>query len=97
MKPLAISAAAREDLRAIAAYTRREWGAAQSERYLGRIRSRMSQLRTREDFGVMRPDLGRNLRSLSCEQHVIFYKLSSEAIEIVRILHQRMDVHRHLD
>lgn len=97
MKKLAIAAAARDDLRNIARYTEREWGADQARRYLHALRSRLALLRERPRLGRPREELALGLRSLLCGRHVIFYKDREERIEVIRILHGSMDVRRHLD
>ena len=35
-------------------------------------------------------------RSLPVENHVVFYRIRDKDIEIVRILHQRMEVNQHV-
>lgn len=97
MKQLAVAAAARDDLRNVARYTERKWGAAQARRYLDALRGRLALLRERPRLGRPREDLAQGLRSLPCGRHVIFYKDTEERIEVIRILHASMDVRRHLD
>jgi plasmid stabilization system protein ParE len=36
-------------------------------------------------------ELARGLRSLLCREHVIFYRVHAERIEIIRVMHQRRD------
>jgi toxin ParE1/3/4 len=96
MKRLVVSDAAHTDLRNIAAYTEREWGVAQKEKYLSAISERFALLLLRPEIGVERADLATGYRSLIVGRHVIFYRAKGEGVFIVRVLHQRMDVKRHL-
>ena len=42
-------------------------------------------------------DVRPGYRRLNVEQHRIYYREVSDRIDIVRMLHARMDVDRHLD
>ncbi|XCF07882.1 type II toxin-antitoxin system RelE/ParE family toxin [Tamlana crocina] len=45
------------------------------------------------DVGKEYDEIDKNLLGLKSEKHIIFYKLISEdKIEVVRILHERMDL-----
>ena len=44
--------------------------------------------------GKVRDEIRRGYRSLPVENHVVFYRVSDKDIEIVRILHQRMEVNQ---
>ncbi len=96
MKRLVVSAAARADLKSIARYSEREWGKARKKQYLSAIRRRVTLLRHRPEIGTTRQDVGTGYRSVLVGRHVIFYRIESEGVVIVRVLHQRMDVLVHL-
>jgi toxin ParE1/3/4 len=97
MKRLVVADAARTDLREIERYTRQEWGADRSEEYLGALRQAFARLRDLPSLGSPRAELGAVYRSLLCGRHAIFYRDLTDHIEIVRVLHTSMDVHRHID
>lgn len=97
MKKLVIAAAARDDLRAIARQTEQEWGTAQQRRYLDAVKRRFVSLREHPALGGSRDELGRGYRSVPIGRHVVFYREIAGGIEIIRVLHASMDVHRHLD
>jgi toxin ParE1/3/4 len=97
MKKLVVAEAARADLRGIETYTKQEWGADRSAQYLGAFRQAFARLRARSSLGPPRADLGAEYRSILCGRHVIFYRDLADHVEIVRVLHTSMDVHRHLD
>jgi toxin ParE1/3/4 len=83
---------ARDDLLEIWLYTAERWDAEQADRYLDRLDAGINRLRENSlagaDFSILRP----GYRRLTVERHRIFYTVSDERIEIVRILHERMDV-----
>ena len=96
MRKLVIADRARADLKEIADYTGREWGAGQSRRYLGAIKDRLARLRDRPGLGTLRDEIGPGYRSARSGRHIVFYRETAESIEIVRVLHERMDMHRQL-
>jgi toxin ParE1/3/4 len=97
MTKLVVSDAARQDLRDIARYTEKNWGSARKDTYLEAIKGRFRLIRERPTAGAPRDEIRPGYRSLSIGRHVIFYRLTEDAVEIVRILHGNMDLHRHLD
>ncbi|MBV8976921.1 MAG: type II toxin-antitoxin system RelE/ParE family toxin [Alphaproteobacteria bacterium] len=87
---------ARADLWSIARYTEREWGATRKKRYMAFLRERLGTLLRHPDLGPVRDDLGSGYRSLLAGSHMIFYRRAGEGIVVIRVLHQRMDIRRHL-
>ncbi len=96
MRNLVVADAARQDLRDIARYTEQNWGSARSRQYLAAIRECFDLIRDRPAIGSPRDEIRIGYRSLRSLRHMIFYRLTDDAIEIVRILHGSMDFHRHL-
>ncbi len=96
MKKLVIADRARADLKEIADYTGREWGASQGRLYLGAIKDRLARLRDHPGLGSLRAEIGPGYRSVRSGRHIVFYRETAERVEIVRVLHERMDLHRHL-
>lgn len=83
---------AQADLNAIAIYTKREWGVDKARRYLKQLRlvaSGLSEFPQRFPRHISR--LGA-FRKAPCGAHLIFYVVEFERIEIVRILHNRVDL-----
>ncbi len=88
---------ARRDLSEIWDYSADQWGAAQADRYIRLIATACGALSTGRAKGrsaeAIRPGYSRQ----TVGSHVVFYRNRNRGgIEIVRILHQRMDVERHL-
>lgn len=92
MKPkLKYHALARRDFVELAEWSRKQWGTAQTRRYLDEIETQFQRL-------VENPMLGQDaelphpgLRKIAAGRHTIFYMASDRSVEIVRILHQQMD------
>ncbi|MFM9852436.1 MAG: type II toxin-antitoxin system RelE/ParE family toxin [Sphingomonadaceae bacterium] len=89
-------ASAAADLASIRDYTEREWGGDQAVRYLTKLQQSTHRLLDAPYLGS--PYGGRrvSLRSLKSSRHRLIYDVSDEAIILVRVLHVRMDLHRHL-
>jgi toxin ParE1/3/4 len=96
MTKLVVSRAARDDLAAISAYTLREWGDSRRRAYLHAIRGRFALLQRRPALGVSRDEIAPRSRSFPVGRHVIFYRTTEDAVVILRVLHQRMDIKLHL-
>ena len=96
MKRLVVSAAACDDLGTVARYSECEWGKARKKQYVAAIRARFDLLRQQPEIGAERPDLATGYRSLPVGRHMIFYRIEMDSVVVIRVLHQRMDVGRHL-
>jgi toxin ParE1/3/4 len=94
---LAVSHAAREDLKNIASYTERRWGPARKTEYMKAIREKLRGLLRHPRLGAEREDVGVGYRALQAGSHVAFYRQGDDEIVIVRVLHQRMDTKLHLN
>ena len=93
---LIIAPAAKNDLIDIFKYGLRQWGQAQSESYLSIIKNQFWSLTRQPLMGNERPELLPDIRSLPIESHTLFYRVTADRIEIVRVLHGRQDPQRHL-
>jgi len=96
VKKLVVADAARRDLESIARYTEERWGATQRRRYMDTFNEAFARLREGSVLGGRRDDVRPGLLSLAVGRHVMLFKEIEETIEILRVLHDRMDVHRHL-
>jgi toxin ParE1/3/4 len=92
-----IRPAAERDLDAIAIYTKQQWGARQAQRYLAALRFDIESL---ADFpmrhALYRSSHGHEFRKLSSGHHLVFYTIDRRTVQVARILHERMDLDRHL-
>jgi len=92
-----LTARAKADLRSIGRYTQATWGREQRNIYLTRLDACFHLLAREPERGracdVIRP----GYRKYYVGRHLIFYRQSPGGIEIIRILHDRMDIEVHLD
>lgn len=92
MKSYRLSRAAQEDLHEIKRYSLTAWGKKQTQSYLAAIEASLGKLTVSPDLGKNRSDLISGLFSFKVNRHVIFYRCHQEYLEVVRILHGRMDI-----
>jgi len=92
-----LSDLALEDLMSIEDYTAKTWGEVQAGEYLDQLEQRFYWLTEHAGAGKQRDALASGLFSFPQGHHVIFYRVSSSAFEVARILHQSMDVEHQFD
>jgi toxin ParE1/3/4 len=93
---LVIAPAAKNDLKDIYQYGLRQWGQAQSENYLATMKNQFWLLTQQPLMGTERNELLPEARSLPIESHTLFYRVTANTVEIIRVLHGRQDPQRHL-
>ena len=97
MSGVVLSPKAKADLSEIWDYTYSEWGVEQAEKYVRDLWSVMQE-QTREltksvDIG----DVRKGYRKVRSGSHVIFFKVTRVGVvDVMRILHQKMDFDRHI-
>lgn len=89
-------AQAEQDLINIWLYTYEAWGEAQADRYFQELNSGLKTLSHNPDIGKNRDSIREGYRSFQINRHVVFYKLASSTIQIMRVLHVRMDPELHI-
>jgi len=82
-----LTPAARRDLSRIWDYSEERWGLQQAEVYLRDLQTCLE--RPRDE---VRP----GYRSRAVGSHVVFYVISDGGVDVIRVLHQRMDPDRHV-
>jgi len=88
-----VSNRAQADLLSIGRFTAKEWGLAQRNFYIQQLDSCFSQIARTPNIGEPCDYIASGYRKLPQGRHVIFYKHGSDgSIEIIRVLHQSMDV-----
>jgi toxin ParE1/3/4 len=80
------------DIDQIWTYTAERWGAAQAERYVRAIRDVCAALAAGEATGTDASYIGPGYRRIRAGRHIVFFRRAAGAVEIVRILHERMDL-----
>ena len=86
---------AREDLTAIWDYTVGQWNLDQADAYITEIVAACEALARGDRCGRSADEVRPGYRRLAIGSHVIYYRQHATSIEVVRVLHQRMDVSRH--
>lgn len=89
-----LSSYAQKDIEDILTYTLETWGILQFQKYQILIENTLKAIS--EDPALAksrsREELFPLCRSYAFGKHIIFYRLKNEIVEIVRILHERMDI-----
>ncbi|HSC68829.1 MAG TPA: type II toxin-antitoxin system RelE/ParE family toxin [Cellvibrio sp.] len=93
---LIIAPAAKADLKDIYQYGLRQWGQVQSDAYLEILKGKFWSLTEQPLMGTERPELLAGMRSLPTESHILFYRVTTTNVGIIRVLHGRQDPARHL-
>ena len=96
MSQVILSPKAKSDLSEIWDYTLAEWGVDQAEKYVRDLWEAMQQQACDFSTSIDISDVRSGYRKVISGSHVIFFKLTGDGIDVVRILHQRMDFERHL-
>lgn len=96
MKTLVFSPKAEADIDEIYDYTEEHWGFEKAEAYIFDLRDACRMIAEGRRSGKVITGLKRDYLALSFNSHVIIYLGGDDRIAIIRILHQRMNVRRHL-
>lgn len=91
-----LSPAAQADLESIWDYTVTRWGESQAEAYTRNIQAACEALSEGTIVSRSAEEVRSGYRKMTVGSHVMYFRMKSEAVEIIRILHQSMDVGRHL-
>jgi len=92
MLTLNLTEKAEQDLNAIYAYSLKQWGQKQANSYFFQIEKMFYLLLDNPYLGKSRNELKQGYRSLLIKKHTIFYSVNNEHVNILRVLHTRMDV-----
>jgi toxin ParE1/3/4 len=94
-----ISKEAANDLIEIWQYSAEHWSVAQADRYYNLLLNEIEYLAKNPDSGIDAGHVMEGYCRSKVKSHFIFFRIHSKnsSIEIIRILHQRMDVESHLN
>jgi toxin ParE1/3/4 len=87
---------AQTDLDEIWDYTLDRWGLDQAESYTRQLWKDIEIVAERPSLGRECPDVRRGYRMYPSGSHVLFYRETIDGVDLVRILHERMDYDRHI-
>lgn len=96
MLEINIQTAAKEDLIDIWKYSYERWGEIQADRYVDDLYRGIQTIAENPKIGMAYSESFLDLRFLSVNLHHVFYYLTDNSVEIVRVLYKRMDTKSHL-
>jgi len=97
MAKLVLRQVAIDDLTNIWAYTAETWSASQADKYYESIKLACSEISNNPRVGKAYLKISSNLLGHKINKHIIFYHIISDnEIEVIRILHERMDFAKRL-
>ena len=95
MKEICLSPAAQRDLDGIWDYSEEKWGSQKAQEYVETIRDTLTAVA--DGKRITRPvNVREGYFKCSVGSHVVFFRTDNTVLDVVRILHQRMDVDLHL-
>ena len=92
-----ISEAARSDLDGIWEYTFLKWSKEQADRYYAHIMSEIEFIASNLTSGKPMYHVKKNYFASFVKSHMILFKRNKEIVEVIRVLHQRMDIELIID
>lgn len=88
---------ARQDIKQIYKTSKKDFGTIQADKYYRELFAAFRKLDERFDLGTDYSAVRQNIRGYRMKSHVIFYQRHDRTdIDVIRILHKRMDYKRHL-
>jgi toxin ParE1/3/4 len=97
MTSFVLSPAAKADLASIWQYTTGRWNIEQADRYLLEINTACKALAKGQRTGRSIDKARSGYKKLSVGSHFVVYRTVDNSIDVVRILHQRMDILSNLE
>jgi toxin ParE1/3/4 len=91
-----LSPAAEADVEAIWDFTEGRWGRSQAIGYVRDLDATCTGIAKGRVSSFSAEDIRPGYRKAACGSHMIYFRQDGGDIEVVRILHQSMDVDRHL-
>lgn len=91
-----LTPAAQRDLSAIWDYTQERWDAAQAEIYISELRAAIDRIAADPNRGRACDDIREGYLRYAIGSHLIFYIVGANSVDVIRVLHKRMDIGRHL-
>jgi len=95
-RPVVLTDEAQRDLRGIAARGRDDWGVEAAARHHAAILRQLELLGSFPLLGRIADDLAGGVREIGVPPHRAYYRVETDVISVLRILHERMDAPRHM-
>ncbi len=75
-------------------YTVEHWNEVQADKYIAGIYDKFRKLRENPKMGKLRQDIAAGYYCFPCQEHLIFYLIEEQSIDIIGIPNQQMDAER---
>lgn len=96
MSSYRLTPAAQRDLSTIWDFTEERWDAHQAETYVTEVKAAIERVADDPTRGRAVDEIRKGYRRYNIGSHALFYIEAPASVDVVRILHQRMDPTRHL-
>ena len=96
MNRYVLSPRAQSDLEEIWSYTESRWGFDQAETYIRELQRHIETVAAHPASGKPCPEVRAGYHKYRAGSHFLFYRITSGGVDVVRVLHERMDFGRHL-
>jgi toxin ParE1/3/4 len=96
MKRYVLSPRAQQDIDDIWEYTAEHWNVRQAEIYLRQIQRAIETVAAEPKIARACDDIRPGYWKYPAGRHVLFFRVTDKGINVVRVLHSRMDFERHL-
>src|SRR4051794_32003989 len=87
-----LSPLARLDLEDIWTYTRKQWSRRQADTYIREMTAAFTELAQGSRIGLTAEDIRAGYLKYLIGAHIVFYRRRANSIEIIRVLHQSMNI-----
>lgn len=95
--PFVITKKAVSDLEEIWLYTAEKWSIEQADRYYNIIFDEINYICRNINAGKSMEHVRKGYRASKVKSHLIYYRALNDTIEVIRILHERMDIENRLN
>ncbi len=95
--PYVISKKAASDLEEIWLHTVEKWSIDQADRYYNLIFDEIQFICKNVNAGKSMEHVRKGYRASKVKSHLIFYRIQNNIVEVIRILHERMDIENRLN
>lgn len=96
MKRVRLTPAAQHDLSEIWDFTQDRGDLRQAETYISEIRAAIERVAGDPARGRTCDEIRQGYRRYAIGSNLVFYRETDDTVDVIRILHQRMDPSRHL-
>lgn len=96
MKLYRLTPAAQQDLSEIWDFTQEHRDAHQAETYIQEIRAVIERVAENPSRGRGCAEIRQGYRRYAIGSHLVFYVETGDTVDVIRVLHQRVDPDRHL-